>query len=183
MNIDPEIKIEIGELEPENDPVEKNPWEVDQDLQYEPMSMAAEMEEENKFSLHVERVIKYRAAEEENAPKVLIYGQFNSWIPEVMEKHSREEIMKNPALDKEFFYRARLLTGYMYRYYFSVNDQEDFSYDKTQPTGKNRFGRMCNVLTVGEDKLVLGKMLSYSPEVIKGLTEEEMLPIGRIVEC
>jgi hypothetical protein len=65
-----------------------------------------------------------------------------------MEKHPPEEIRRNPALAREYFYKARLLVGYKYRYYFSVNDQEQFSYDQNKPTGKNRFGRMCNLIAV-----------------------------------
>jgi len=46
---------------------------------------------------------------------VLIQGEFNSWLPEAMEKQSGDEVV--------FFYKTRLLRGFKYRYNFIVNDE------------------------------------------------------------
>ena len=77
---------------------------------------------------------------------VAILGEFNSYMPENMERFESEEVLLNPELDNTFFYKTRLLTGFKYRYYFSVGEQ--FTVDISKPVSEDRLGRGTNFVEV-----------------------------------
>jgi hypothetical protein len=59
----------------------------------------------------------------------MVVGNFNGWLPEVMEKYTEEEVQKQ-GLDhaqvdhflKQYFIRLKVLKGFKYRFFFNVRD-------------------------------------------------------------
>jgi len=81
-------------------------------------------------------------------------GNFNGYLPTLMERYTEEEV-KSQRLEGgleqylgSYFFKTQVLKGFIYRFYFSVGDQEDFVLDNTQPKAVNPFGKETNVIEV-----------------------------------
>ena len=83
--------------------------------------------------------------------RVLIMGQFNSWLPEIMQTYTSDQINLDTSLKGTYYYRVRLLVGYKYRYYFQING-EDFCIDENKDNEMSKFKRRTNVITVLKQK-------------------------------
>ena len=44
-------------------------------------------------------------------------------MPEIMERYSSEKVLEEPTLANTFFYKTKLLTGFKYRFNFSVKGE------------------------------------------------------------
>lgn len=73
---------------------------------------------------------------------VAIMGEWNDWMPEIMERYSSEEVLLEPELDNTFFYKTKLFCGFKYRYNFSVGDQ--FAVDHNKEVNEDRMGKVTN---------------------------------------
>ena len=75
---------------------------------------------DSKFSLVT---IAFKPPEEVSmSDSVSILGEFNKWLPELMNRFSTEQICENPSLANKFYYRCQLMKGFKYSYHFSVGD-------------------------------------------------------------
>lgn len=63
--------------------------------------------------------------------RVLILGHFNEWLPELMESYSQDQILSDTSKRGVYFYKVKLLVGFKYRYYFNVNDEDEYCVDET----------------------------------------------------
>ena len=120
-------------------------------------------------------------------------GQFNRWTPELMEPFTAEEISADSSKEGVFFYKARILSGFTFRYYFRVDNEDAYIVDETKPTSKSRFNKMTNTVIIKsmncpavEDaelplpKIEMKKTLSFTPDVQSGFPEEIQALLGRI---
>lgn len=82
---------------------------------------------------------------------VSIMGEFNNWIPEIMERYESERVLLEPELANTFFYRTKLFVGFKYRYHFSVGDE--FVVDQTKEFSKDRLGKETNFVVVQANKI------------------------------
>ena len=67
----------------------------------------------------------------------MLMGNFNGYLPTLMERYTEEEV-KSQRLEGgpeqylgSYFFKTQVLKGFIYRFYFSVGDQEDFVLDNT----------------------------------------------------
>ena len=70
-------------------------------------------------------------------------------MPQVMERYSAEQIEEDPSLTNKFYYKARILKGFSFRYHFNVG--KSFVVDETKESSESRFGRLTNWVQA-EDK-------------------------------
>ena len=52
-----------------------------------------------------------------------------------MEKYDKS----HPEFEGFFYYKAKLLSGFKYRYHFSLNDSETITIDKNSPNEMSKF--------------------------------------------
>ena len=115
--------------------------------------------------------------------KVMVMGQFNSWLPEIMETYSEEECQVDPTLSKTYFYKTKVLVGYKYRYYFQVNNDDDFAVDETKENEiSKKFKKRTNVIEVPKDdeldeidmtdNTALKRVLSYNRDIAANLDQD-----------
>jgi len=128
----------------------------------------------------------------------MIMGQFNSWLPEIMETYSAEECQVDPTLEKTYFYKTKVLVGYKYRYYFQVNNDDDFSVDEAKESEiSKKFKKRTNVIEVPRDEfeedsdddwnmespdVALKRVISYNRDIAAGLEEEVQQLVQRIFD-
>ena len=110
--------------------------------------------------------------------RVSILGEFNQWMPEVMQRYKQTQIDENPDLENTFYYRVRILKGYSYRYHFCVNDS--FVVDETKPSSQARFGQLTNwVQCKTEEDLdeanLIKKPSYYNLDRTEGELEEQQM--------
>ena len=77
---------------------------------------------------------------------IAIMGEFNNWMPEIMERFDSEQVLLEPELTNTFYYKTKLFRGFRYRYQFNVGDQ--FVIDQTKEVSEDRTGRMTNSVSV-----------------------------------
>ena len=73
-------------------------------------------------------------------------GEWNEWMPEIMDRYSTQEVLLDPTLANTFFYTAKLFRGFKYRYSFNVG--EEFIVDSSKATSEDRYGKMTNFIDV-----------------------------------
>lgn len=83
---------------------------------------------------------------------VMIMGNFNGYIPSLMERYTEQEALHDKLDPKEvsdsYFFRTQVLKGFTYRFYFSVSGSDNFILDESQPKSVNHFGRQTNIISV-----------------------------------
>ena len=107
--------------------------------------------------------IEFKPAEQvKQWDSVSILGEFNQWLPEVMQRYNQQQINEDQNLDNMFYYRTRILKGYSYRYHFSVGKK--FVVDETKESSQSRFGQMTNwvqAVNNEDEEELLEKKTSY----------------------
>ena len=79
-------------------------------------------------------------------------GQFNKWTPELMETFSQDEVDVDNSKTNVFYYKARLLPGFKFRYYFQVEEEGEFVVDPSKPISKSRFNKDTNTIELEAPK-------------------------------
>lgn len=93
---------------------------VPEELNDVPALRRAETSIDDRFKT-VTIVFKPEVKIEEN-DTVAIMGEFNNYMPEIMERYETEQVLLEPDLANTFFYKTKLLVGFKYRYHFSQGD-------------------------------------------------------------
>ena len=73
-------------------------------------------------------------------------GEWNEYMPEIMERYRDEEILLDPELANTFFYKTKLFRGFRYRYNFNVGEQ--FVIDSAKGNSEDRSGKLLNHIDV-----------------------------------
>lgn len=84
-----------------------------------------------------EITIKFKPPSQLRNAEVMIMGNFNGYMPSLMERYTDEEVKAqgledDPAeLLDTYFFKTQVLKGFSYRYYFSVIGHDEFIIDET----------------------------------------------------